>query len=80
MFSNAHSTFCRKTQFFFVVLSTSTVLDSTAIPERHLYGSGAPPVSALLTPYRISQLYYQLPCFGKPEPEERRAATILKDL
>ena len=48
MFSNIHCTFRRNTQAFFAVLGTSVALDSTAITEQHLYGSGAPPRDRLV--------------------------------
>ena len=43
------------TFFFFVILGTSAALGSTAIPERHLYGSGAPPRVRPIEAHRTSQ-------------------------
>ena len=42
---------------FFVVLGTSAALDSTAIPEPHLYGSEATPRDRLVEAHRTSQFY-----------------------
>ena len=65
MFSNVHCTFCRKSHVFFVILGTSAALGSTAIPERHLYGSGPPPRERLVEAHRTSQFDHEITLLRK---------------